>query len=47
MACRSEEEVVSSYIAPLMQWTATGESIPYSNFNDWLHYAPDDVLEDC
>ncbi|KZV60649.1 hypothetical protein PENSPDRAFT_659450 [Peniophora sp. CONT] len=39
--------LVSTYITPLMDWTATGSSIPYANFNDWLHYAPDDVLEDC
>ncbi|VDC06335.1 unnamed protein product [Peniophora sp. CBMAI 1063] len=43
----SSDELVSAYIAPLMEWTATGETVPYTNFNDWLHYAPDDVLEDC
>ena len=36
---RSADEIVSSYIAPLMSWTATGDSIPYGNFNDWLHYS--------
>ncbi len=24
---------------PLVNWTATGDTVPYSNFNDWLHYS--------
>ena len=39
--------LTSTYITPIFTWTATGTTIPYTNFNDWLHYAPDDVLEDC
>ena len=50
---RSGDDVLAEW-ADIATWTAFCEgtncvdaSIPYSNFNDWLHYAPDDVLEDC
>ncbi|KAJ7637321.1 hypothetical protein DFH06DRAFT_1099860 [Mycena polygramma] len=33
------EDVISQWWDPITAWTATGDSIPYSNFNDWLHYS--------
>ncbi|KAF5338826.1 hypothetical protein D9758_012085 [Tetrapyrgos nigripes] len=33
------EDVVNTYWSPIAQWTATGKSIPYLNFNDWLHWS--------
>ncbi|EIM82374.1 uncharacterized protein STEHIDRAFT_160922 [Stereum hirsutum FP-91666 SS1] len=35
----SGDEVVSQWWTPLTTWTATGDSVPYTNFDDWLHYA--------
>ncbi|KAJ7835088.1 hypothetical protein B0H14DRAFT_3461573 [Mycena olivaceomarginata] len=32
-------DVVSQWWDPIVQWTATGATIPYQNFNDWLHYS--------
>ncbi|KAJ7155130.1 hypothetical protein C8R46DRAFT_1296364 [Mycena filopes] len=31
--------VINDWWKPITAWTATGDSIPYSNFNDWLHYS--------
>ncbi|KAJ7021293.1 hypothetical protein C8F04DRAFT_1141348 [Mycena alexandri] len=36
-------EVISNWWTPIKTWTATGNSIPYSNFNDWLHYSETDT----
>lgn len=36
---RSGVEVVSQWWTALTTWTATGDSVPYINFDDWLHYA--------
>ncbi|KAJ7152018.1 hypothetical protein C8R46DRAFT_1197764 [Mycena filopes] len=35
--------VLAQWWKPITAWTATGNSIPYSNFNDWLHYSETDV----
>ncbi|KAJ7154495.1 hypothetical protein C8R46DRAFT_439183 [Mycena filopes] len=35
--------VLAQWWKPITTWTATGNSIPYSNFNDWLHYSETDV----
>ncbi|KAJ7676694.1 hypothetical protein DFH06DRAFT_976520 [Mycena polygramma] len=35
----SSADVVSQWWDPITAWTATGDSIPYSNFNDWLHWS--------
>ncbi|KAF9039671.1 hypothetical protein BDZ89DRAFT_1060816 [Hymenopellis radicata] len=35
----SADDVVTYYWDPINAWTATGETIPYTNFDDWLHYA--------
>ncbi|KAJ7930909.1 hypothetical protein B0H13DRAFT_1466943, partial [Mycena leptocephala] len=32
-------EVVSAWWDPIVQWTATGATVPYANFNDWLHFS--------
>ncbi|VDC06336.1 unnamed protein product [Peniophora sp. CBMAI 1063] len=42
----SSDALTDTYITPIFTWTATGSKIPYTNFNDWLHYAPDDE-SDC
>ncbi|KAJ7587144.1 hypothetical protein C8J56DRAFT_943676 [Mycena floridula] len=34
----SVDYVRTKYWNPIQQWTATGETIPYLNFNDWLHF---------
>ncbi|KAF5391505.1 hypothetical protein D9757_002475 [Collybiopsis confluens] len=31
--------VISNWWSHIQQWTATGETIPYLNFNDWLHWS--------
>ncbi|KAJ6614241.1 hypothetical protein B0H10DRAFT_1803956, partial [Mycena sp. CBHHK59/15] len=31
--------VIEHYWNPIVAWTATGDSIPYANFNDWLHWS--------
>ncbi|KAJ6601615.1 hypothetical protein B0H10DRAFT_2196179 [Mycena sp. CBHHK59/15] len=32
-------DVVAQWWNPIVAWTATGDSIPYTNFNDWLHWS--------
>lgn len=34
----SAEDVVNDWWTPILDWTATGTTIPYTNFDDWLHY---------
>ncbi|KZV75466.1 hypothetical protein PENSPDRAFT_748368 [Peniophora sp. CONT] len=38
----SAETLVDYYIKPIFDWAAfdLSEGIPYTNFNDWLHYSP-------
>ncbi|KAF5365285.1 hypothetical protein D9758_005330 [Tetrapyrgos nigripes] len=31
--------VIKNWWDPLKEWTATGNTIPYLNLNDWLHYS--------
>ncbi|KAF5373021.1 hypothetical protein D9758_001540 [Tetrapyrgos nigripes] len=31
--------VINNWWASLTQWTATGETVPYVNLNDWLHFS--------
>ncbi|KAJ4483844.1 hypothetical protein J3R30DRAFT_3451887 [Lentinula aciculospora] len=31
--------VITNWWDYITQWTATGETVPYLNFNDWLHYS--------
>ena len=31
--------LISEGWQPLLDWTKTGDSVPYTNFNDFLHYA--------
>ncbi|KAJ7060396.1 hypothetical protein C8F01DRAFT_1084139 [Mycena amicta] len=35
----SYDDVVKYWWDPIVTWTATGETIPYKNFNDWLHWS--------
>ncbi|KAJ6553699.1 hypothetical protein DFH09DRAFT_924744, partial [Mycena vulgaris] len=35
----SVDDVVADWWDPIVEWTAVGSSIPYQNFNDWLHYS--------
>ncbi|KAJ7118121.1 hypothetical protein C8R44DRAFT_673623 [Mycena epipterygia] len=35
----SVNDVISQWWDPIVKWTATGETVPYSNFNDWLHWS--------
>ncbi|KAJ7837990.1 hypothetical protein B0H14DRAFT_2790234 [Mycena olivaceomarginata] len=35
----SVDDVLTEWWKPILAWTATGDSIPYSNFNDWLHWS--------
>ncbi|KAF9013799.1 hypothetical protein BDZ89DRAFT_1142434 [Hymenopellis radicata] len=35
----SVDSVKEKWWTPIADWTATGETIPYTNFDDWLHYA--------
>ncbi|KAF8910235.1 hypothetical protein CPB85DRAFT_1562181 [Mucidula mucida] len=35
----SVDAVKAKWWTPIAVWTATGETIPYTNFDDWLHYA--------
>ena len=39
---RSADELNTERIEPIFAWTAFDESagIPYTNFNDFLHYSP-------
>ena len=42
MLTRSPSDVnklISEGWQPLLDWAQTGDSIPYTNFNDFLHYA--------
>jgi len=32
------DEVIKGYWTPIVEWANTGDSIPYTNFNDWLHF---------
>ncbi|KAJ7181153.1 hypothetical protein C8R46DRAFT_1319881 [Mycena filopes] len=32
-------DVILQWWTPIVQWAATGSSIPYANFNDWLHFS--------
>ena len=43
MYLSSADVLVNSYIKPIFDWAGFDLSagIPYTNFNDWLHYAPD------
>ena len=34
------EQVQTRYWEPMLEWAATGDVLPYTNFNDWLHYSP-------
>ncbi|KAJ7307640.1 hypothetical protein DFH08DRAFT_918482 [Mycena albidolilacea] len=35
----SVNDVINQWWKPILSWTATGNSIPYTNFNDWLHFS--------
>ncbi|EIM82379.1 uncharacterized protein STEHIDRAFT_84761 [Stereum hirsutum FP-91666 SS1] len=35
----SAEDVINEWWTPMLDWAATGTTIPYTNFDDWLHYA--------
>ncbi|THU82604.1 hypothetical protein K435DRAFT_691204 [Dendrothele bispora CBS 962.96] len=35
----SPDQVINNWWAALTSWTGTGETIPYLNFNDWLHFS--------
>ncbi|KAJ6462606.1 hypothetical protein C8R45DRAFT_841689 [Mycena sanguinolenta] len=35
----SVNDVISQWWQPILDWTATGDTIPYTNFNDWLHWS--------
>ncbi|KAJ7696930.1 hypothetical protein B0H17DRAFT_928662 [Mycena rosella] len=35
----SVDYVVDNWWNPIVQWAATGGSIPYANFDDWLHFS--------
>ncbi|KAJ7921412.1 hypothetical protein B0H13DRAFT_2416777 [Mycena leptocephala] len=35
----SVDDVIKNYWDPILAWTATGDTIPYTNFNDWLHWS--------
>ncbi|KAJ6474838.1 hypothetical protein C8R45DRAFT_1054753 [Mycena sanguinolenta] len=35
----SVEDVITHLWQPILDWTATGATIPYTNFNDWLHWS--------
>ncbi|EIM82380.1 uncharacterized protein STEHIDRAFT_160929 [Stereum hirsutum FP-91666 SS1] len=34
----SAQDVITYWWTPMLDWTATGTTIPYTNFDDWLHY---------
>lgn len=38
----SDTEVVEKFWQPMLEWANSGDSIPYTNFNDWLHYSETD-----
>ncbi|KIK61814.1 hypothetical protein GYMLUDRAFT_243477 [Collybiopsis luxurians FD-317 M1] len=31
--------VINNWWKSITQWTATGDTVPYMNFSDWLHYS--------
>ncbi|KAJ6505583.1 hypothetical protein C8R45DRAFT_1091283 [Mycena sanguinolenta] len=35
----SVDDVITQWWQPILDWTATGDTIPYTNFNDWLHWS--------
>ncbi|KAJ7493793.1 hypothetical protein FB451DRAFT_1360497 [Mycena latifolia] len=35
----SVDDVINNWWNPILKWTATGDSVPYANFNDWLHWS--------
>ncbi|KAJ7573433.1 hypothetical protein C8J56DRAFT_982688 [Mycena floridula] len=35
----SAADVISDWFNPILSWTAEAETIPYLNFNDWLHFS--------
>ncbi|KAK7013733.1 chitin synthase [Favolaschia claudopus] len=35
----SSNAIVQAFWSAITAWTATGLSVPYQNFNDWLHYS--------
>ncbi|TRM60743.1 hypothetical protein BD626DRAFT_503710 [Schizophyllum amplum] len=35
----SVDKLISIGWQPLLDWTQTGDSVPYTNFNDFLHYS--------
>ncbi|KIY65760.1 hypothetical protein CYLTODRAFT_356310, partial [Cylindrobasidium torrendii FP15055 ss-10] len=35
----SADYLTTNYWERITNWTATGDSIPYTNFNDWLFYS--------
>ncbi|KAJ6451225.1 hypothetical protein C8R47DRAFT_1170278 [Mycena vitilis] len=35
----SVDDVVNNWWNPILTWAAAGDNIPYSNFNDWLHFS--------
>lgn len=37
----SAAQVLSLWWGPILGWTAQHSTIPYTNFNDWLHYSSD------
>jgi hypothetical protein len=36
---RSADNVVKLFWEPMLKWTNQTDSIPYTNFNDFLHYS--------
>ncbi|KAJ7612007.1 hypothetical protein DFH06DRAFT_1109636 [Mycena polygramma] len=35
----SSQYVITHWWQPILAWTGTGDSTPYANFNDWLHWS--------
>ncbi|KAK7018336.1 hypothetical protein R3P38DRAFT_2982272 [Favolaschia claudopus] len=35
----SSVDDVLAWWKPILDWTKTGDTIPYTNFNDWLHWS--------
>ncbi|KAJ6617245.1 hypothetical protein B0H10DRAFT_2190112 [Mycena sp. CBHHK59/15] len=35
----TDDEAVAQWWNPIVAWTATGDTIPFTNFNDWLHWS--------
>ncbi|KAF7292152.1 hypothetical protein MIND_01242200 [Mycena indigotica] len=33
------DDVAKFWWEPILDWTATGSTVPYKNFNDWLHFS--------